>query len=62
MVDLASIRTASFSLTPTGYSPEEVDQLPGRTGRLRPGRGRPGPPPKRVLLPDPDRVQPGGGR
>jgi DivIVA domain-containing protein len=27
MVDLASIRNASFSLTPTGYNPEEVDQF-----------------------------------
>jgi DivIVA domain-containing protein len=27
MMDLASIRNASFSLTPTGYSPEEVDQF-----------------------------------
>ena len=27
MVDLASIRNASFSLTPTGYNPEEVDRF-----------------------------------
>ena len=27
MIDLASIRNASFSLTPTGYNPEEVDQF-----------------------------------
>ncbi len=27
MVDLASIRNASFTLTPTGYNPEEVDQF-----------------------------------
>ena len=27
MIDLASIRTASFSLTPTGYNPEEVDRF-----------------------------------
>jgi DivIVA domain-containing protein len=27
MIDLASIRNASFSLTPTGYNPEEVDRF-----------------------------------
>ena len=27
MIDLASIRNASFTLTPTGYHPEEVSQL-----------------------------------
>ena len=27
MIDLASIRNASFTLTPTGYNPEEVDQF-----------------------------------
>jgi DivIVA domain-containing protein len=27
MIDLASIRNASFSLTPTGYNPEEVDHF-----------------------------------
>ena len=27
MIDPASIRTASFSLTPTGYNPEEVDRF-----------------------------------
>src|SRR5689334_8482031 len=27
MIDLASIRNASFTLTPTGYKPEEVDQF-----------------------------------
>ena len=35
MIDLASIRNASFSLTPTGYSPEEVDQfLVGEGGEV----------------------------
>ncbi|MDX6546748.1 MAG: DivIVA protein, partial [Gaiellales bacterium] len=29
MVDLASIRNASFSLTPTGYNPEQVDRFLG---------------------------------
>src|SRR4051794_909445 len=29
MVDPASIRNASFSLTPTGYNPEEVDRFLG---------------------------------
>jgi len=27
MIDLASIRNASFTLTPTGYNPEEVDRF-----------------------------------
>jgi DivIVA domain-containing protein len=27
MIDMASIRNASFSLTPTGYNPEEVDHF-----------------------------------
>ncbi|HVG89045.1 MAG TPA: DivIVA domain-containing protein, partial [Gaiellales bacterium] len=29
MVDPASIRNASFTLTPTGYNPEEVDRYLG---------------------------------
>jgi len=29
MIDLASIRNASFTLTPTGYNPEEVDRFLG---------------------------------
>src|SRR6478672_11732625 len=29
MIDPASIRSASFSLTPTGYNPEEVDRFLG---------------------------------
>ena len=38
MVDLASIRNASFSLTPTGYNPEQVDRFLGELADNRQAR------------------------
>ena len=37
MIDPASIRTASFSLTPTGYNPEEVDRFLAELADATPG-------------------------
>jgi DivIVA domain-containing protein len=37
MIDPASIRSASFSLTPTGYNPEEVDRFLGELADTTPG-------------------------
>ena len=37
MIDPASIRSASFSLTPTGYNPEEVDRFLAELADATPG-------------------------
>src|SRR6476646_268068 len=37
MIDPASIRTASFSLSPTGYNPEEVDRFLAELAAATPG-------------------------
>ena len=62
MIDPASIRTASFSLTPTGYNPEEVDRFLGELADADARLDRPGRAAQRILLPDPHRIQPGRGR
>jgi DivIVA domain-containing protein len=62
MIDLASIRNASFTLTPTGYNPEEVDrfladladQLEAQPISIQAAPAAPAPAPAAVPAPRPE--------